>query len=162
MKGSNVMKECELCKKGSLKLKKVTNFPYRTPMGIVTIEGESEIEECPSCKEIFISGELIDSWNRLILERLSKKEGLLTPEELQFIFSVLPYTQQELAQSTGRERSTLTKYKTGENPVDPLFVDTLQAVIQDYLAGNEKTLIRLRKRIEFRFAEEKIRKLKVG
>lgn len=154
------MKKCELCNKGTLKPKKVANFPYRTPMGIVSIEGESEFEECSFCKERLIPGELINYWNRTILEKLSKKEGLFTPEELQFIFSVLPYSQSEIAQAIGKERSTLTKYKSGENPVDPLFVDALEAVIQDYLAGHEKTLIRLRKRIEFRFAEEKIRRIK--
>jgi hypothetical protein len=156
------MKKCDLCEKETINVKKVANFPYNTPMGIVTIEGESEFEECAHCKEVFIPGKLLDSWNHLILEVLSKKEGFFTPKELQFIFSVLPYTQNELAQATGRERSTLTKYKTGENPVDPLFVDALQAVIQDHLAGNEKTLIRLRKRLEFRFEEEKIRRLKSG
>ena len=152
------MRQCELCGKESLELKRVLNFPYRTPMGIVTIEGESTLEECSFCEEVLVPGELINAWNRMILERLSKLEGFFTPEELQFIFSVLPYSQNELAQSTGRERSTLTKYKTGANPIDPLFVDALQAIIVDYLAGNEKTLIRLRKRIEFRFAEEKSKK----
>jgi hypothetical protein len=156
------MKKCEVCEKGTLVLRKVANFSYKTPMGIVTIEGESEFEECLSCKEVLIPGETINSWNRLILERLSKKEGLFTAEELQFIFSSLPYSQNELAQATGRKRSTLTKYKMGGNPIDLLFVDALQSVIQDYLAGNENTLIRLRKRAKFHFSEEKIKKLKLG
>ena len=86
------MKKCEICGNRTLTVKKVANFPYRTPMGIVTIEGESGLEECSSCKEVLIPGELIESLNRLILSTLSKKEGLFTPEELQFIFSILPYS----------------------------------------------------------------------
>ncbi len=154
------MKRCEVCEKGALRKKKVENYKYPTPMGIVTVDGTSEFEECSHCKEVFISGETITYWNRLILGRLVAKKGYLSPQELIFVFSVLPYFQTELASATGREKSTLTKYKKGANPIDPLFDHTLREIISDYLKGRADTIGSLTARHQFVFNEdEPIRKI---
>ncbi|MBI3534387.1 MAG: hypothetical protein HY072_02725 [Deltaproteobacteria bacterium] len=156
------MKKCPLCEKESVHEKKVRDYKYPTPMGLITIEGHTKLEECKNCKEIFIPGALINEWNHLVLKRLSKKQSRFTPHELQFIFSILPYSQAELAQATGKERSTLTKYKTGENPLDPLFEDILQQILIDHLAGKETTLERLKERSRFIFENEKLSRLKLN
>lgn len=155
------LKRCLLCGETAVGAKLVRDYEYRTPMGIVTIEGESRFDECRKCGEEFIPGELIDTWNRQILDSTVKMRRLLLRTELQFIFSVLPYSQNELAKAVGKERSTLTRYKTGENPVDPLFDDALKRIIADFLSGNEDTLNRLRARSQFNPDEEGIRRLKV-
>jgi hypothetical protein len=133
------MNKCENCGKGSLEKKKVLNYEYPTPMGFVTIDGTSEFEECPNCHEVFIPGELVDKWNRLILASLGKKTSRFTSEELEFIFSVLPFTQSEIAASTGKDVSAITHYKTGKNPVDLLFEDTIQQMILDFIEGKDNT-----------------------
>ena len=155
------MNQCELCGSASIREKRVKDYAYQTPMGLVTIDGDSVFEECEKCGETLISGNLINEWNNLILKTLSIKRGLFSKQELQFIFSVLPYSQNDLAKATGRERSTLTRYKTGENPIDLLFADELQQIIRDHISGNETTIQRLRDRTQFRFEDEAIRRLKV-
>lgn len=155
------LKRCPTCGEMTLGIQVVKDYEYRTPMGIVVIEGDSRLEECRSCREVFVPGDLIDRWNRLVLESISKKVGVISAVELQFSFSVLPYSQNELAKAVGKERSTLTRYKTGENPVDPLFDDTLKQIIGDFLAGTETTIERLRSRATFVPHDETVRRLKV-
>jgi hypothetical protein len=155
------MNKCDVCGENAIQKKIVRNYEYPTPMGLVTIEGASEFESCGSCDEVFIPGALIDHWNRLILKTLLQSQTRYTPHELEFIFSVLPFSQSEIAKATGKDRSTLTHYKTGKNPVDPLFEDTLQQMIEDYLAGNETTMNRLIERSQFVIGDENPRKLKV-
>ena len=152
------MELCKLCNKGKLVQKSVRNYEYHTPMGIVTIQGLSKFTECQNCHNVLIPGSVIDDWNRLILTRLSEKQGIYSPAEVQFIFSTLPFSQNEIAKAMGKDRSTLTKYKTGENPLDPLFVDALQQMIVDHLQGKEDTIDRLRNR--FVFHDEAITKVR--
>jgi hypothetical protein len=154
------MTKCESCGKGSLKEKKISNYEYPTPMGLVTINGTNSFEECSNCGEVFIPGELIDKWNRLILESLGKKNSRFAPQELEFVFSVLPFTQSEIAAATGKDRSTISHYKTGKNPVDLLFEDTVQQMILDFIGGKDTTMTRLKERSQFLFSDEKIRKIK--
>ncbi len=154
------MNKCPVCEKGEIRLKPVKDYQYPTPMGLVTIDDEVQLEQCLACGEVFVPGVLIDQWNRLILQRLIAKHSRLNSIELQFIFSVLPYSQIEIAKATGKDRSTLTKYKTGENPIDPLFEDALQQIITDYLGGTDATLVRLKERAQFVFTDEKIGRLK--
>ena len=146
---SNEENKCPACGEAALRKKSVQNYEYRTPMGIVTIERESRFDECGACGEVFIPGQLIDEWNHIILKQLHDRATVLTPEELQFVFSVLPYSQNELAKATGKDRSTLTKYKSGENPIDVLFDDALKQIIADWLEGKSETLDRLRSKSQF-------------
>ena len=155
-----LMEKCKLCGSLALKPKVVTDYQYRTPMGIVTIDGKSTFQECGNCKEVFISGMLIDRWNRLIMSELAKKHGVYSAEELQFSFSILPYSQNELATATGKERSTLTKYKTGDNPIDKLFSNVLQNIIKDWLNNNSNTLDQLRE--QFIHQDEAIKRVRVS
>jgi hypothetical protein len=156
------LKTCAVCGKGPLKKKKVKNYAYQTPMGIVTVEGTSEFDECPSCKEVFIPGKSIDYWNRLILGRMVETKHFFTLSELKFIFSVLPYSQAEIATATGKDRSTLTKYKTAENPIDPLFDHTLRSIITEHLKGRSDTMGQLKARHEFVPDEAPIKKITAG
>ncbi|PIR22154.1 MAG: hypothetical protein COV44_09455 [Deltaproteobacteria bacterium CG11_big_fil_rev_8_21_14_0_20_45_16] len=156
------MKNCEFCGEGSLKKKKVKNYKYNTSLGVITVEGEVSILECSSCKESFIPGELIARWNRSILKHLKEKATHLSPSELKFIFSVLPYSQSNIAEATGKDRSTLTKYKNGENPTDPLFDHTLREIIEDYIHDRTDTLEALTARHQPSGKERPIKKIKAA
>lgn len=137
------MEKCIRCNEGEYADQKIRDYQYRTPMGIVTIEGESTILKCTKCGGTLISGEAYDKWNHLILKGLCEKHGLLDAKELQFILSVLPFSQNEIAQAMGKDRSTLTKYKNNTNPIDRLFDFALRQIILDFLNGNSNTLERL-------------------
>lgn len=154
------MSKCPVCQEGKMLDSTVTGYRYLTPMGFVTIDKKITLKECASCTEVTVPEELIAHWNHLILASLQDKRSLLTPTEVEFIFSVLPYTQDELATATGKDLSTLEKYKTGENPVDPLFEDALQQIIVDYLDGKDSAVARLKDRSEFVVKDEKIDRLK--
>ena len=153
---------CVLCGKNAVTDIVVRDFKLPTEMGTVTIEGKSTFEKCRSCGETLVPGSSIDHWNRLILKRLASKQGYLTPEELQFIFSILPYTQAEIAKATGRERSTLTKYKKGTNPIDPLFDEALRRIVADHVRGSRETMEILRRRTTSLPGDERVRRIKVG
>lgn len=122
------------------KKKVVKDFIYQTPFGPVTIEGESVFSTGAETNELMIPGTLIDSWNQKILKKLLRNKSRFSAGELQFVFSVLPYSQNEIAIATGKDRSTLTKYKLGENPIDLLFDHTLREIVGDFLNGTDKTL----------------------
>ena len=158
---SKILK-CPICGASELAKKVVHNYEYRTPMGIITIEGDVKFDACSHCKEVFIPGELINSWNLQILGQLSNRPAILTSDELKFVFSILPYSQTEIAEATGKVRSTLTKYKTGENPIDRLFDDTLKSIVFDFLKGKRTTLDRLNSRAQFVPIGESIKSLKTG
>jgi hypothetical protein len=143
------MEKCVRCNKGRYADHKLRDYQYRTPMGIVTIEGESTILKCTKCDATLISGETYEKWNHLILKGLCEKRGLLDAKELQFILSILPYSQNEIAAAMGKDRSTLTKYKTAANPIDRLFDFALRQIIMDFLAGNSQTIERLKQFFTF-------------
>lgn len=147
------MKKCVSCEKGNYSNVKVRNYKYLTPMGFIIIESESKFLKCNNCGQTLIPGETIKKWNHLILKGLAAKEGLINPKELQFILSTLPYEQKEIAEAMGKEKSTLTHYKNGKNPIDRLFDYALRNVILDFLDGSSKTLDHLKE--AFKFAGEK-------
>ena len=153
------MKKCEICGSGKLQKKKVKNYAYKTSLGTITVAGTVEFLECDSCKENMIPGDLIQEWNGMILEHLATKKSFISPMELKFIFSVLPYSQAEIASATGKDRSTLTKYKTGENPIDPLFDHTLREIIVDYVGGRSQTFGLLKARHEFTHEDKPLKKI---
>lgn len=144
-----------------MKTKTVKNYPYATPMGTVIIEGKSVFEKNDN-GEVFVPGLLIEKWNHLILKKLALKKSTFTAQELQFIFSVMPFSQNELAQLMGKDRSTLTKYKNGENPIDPMFADLLQQIVGDHLNGNTKTIDRLKERLASKDQDQSIDRIKVS
>ena len=154
------MDHCPLCGAMGMGVRAIKDHEFYTSLGTFVIEGQVLVDECKKCKEQFFSGELFGRWHRMILRLLLKKPRILSSAELRFIFSVLPYTQTELAKAVGKERSTLTRYKTGENPIDPLFDDALKQIIIDFLAGTETTLDRLRARDSIEVQDEPVRRLK--
>lgn len=143
------MKKCIYCDKGEYDEIEVRDYKYLTPMGYVTIEGDSQFLKCDHCSQVLIPGTLYEKWNKLILEGLIKKSGPIDNKELQFILSVLPYSQNQIAERMGKERSTLTHYKSGKNPIDRLFDFTLRKIIVDFLEGNSKTMDDLKQTFEF-------------
>jgi len=74
-----------------------------------------------------------------VLQAIAEGTGALSPMDLQFILSGLPYSQAELARLLGRDRSTLSKYKSGENPIDPLVASALREIVREFLAGQTRT-----------------------
>ena len=129
-------------KKGPHKI----DFP--TNLGTFTVSYRAKLPINPDTGNILLPGAFIEKVNKEILSRLAGKEGLFTPKELVFIFSVLPYTQSEIAFATGKSKSTLSHYKSGENPPDLLFCHTIKEIISDFCNGREKTLNHLRKMAE--------------
>lgn len=152
---------CKLCGEMALTTKVVRGYKYDTSLGVYLVDGNSEFGYCENCKEEFVPGSLIAKWNKLILAELIKTHRTLSPPELRFVFAVLPYSQNELAKAVGKDRSTLSQYKTGKNPVDRLFDDFIKGVISDYLSGREDTLRRLQERQNDAPAREPERILRV-
>ncbi|HTL11132.1 MAG TPA: YgiT-type zinc finger protein [Bdellovibrionota bacterium] len=126
---------CEACGKKGLVSKNVKDFAYPTPMGQVTIEGETPLEECPHCGEIFLPGLLVEQWNRLILTHLGRKEGGFGHKEVQFLLRVLPFTKDEFAQLLEVDVERLTALASGAKPLDLRSQEVLKAMLADYLAG---------------------------
>src|ERR1017187_9397526 len=99
------MKKCVKCGKGTYGETTVKSYEYLTPMGFVTIDGQSKFLKCDKCGHALIPGETYHKWNLLILGRLAEKAGTLNAKELQFILSVLPYEQKEIAEAMGKDKS---------------------------------------------------------
>ena len=135
---------CNRCGKGEMREIKVRDYRYKTNLGTVTVEGETVFEECHRCKYRPLSGPLLDLWNRRILRKLVDLHHLFAAKELQFIFSVLPYTQTEIAQAIGRDKGTVSKYKTGDQRIDKAVDALFRDIIEDYLEGNNNTMEALR------------------
>ncbi len=155
------MKKCVQCENGSYAKNIVTNYKYLTPMGVVIIEGKSHFLKCEKCEHLVITGETYQKWNLLILKSLTEKSGALNAKDLQFILSVLPYQQKEIAEAMGKNKSTLTYYKNGKNPIDPLFDYAIRDVIRDFLVGGNETLTRLQATFKFE-GETTIKKVKAN
>lgn len=126
----------------------VKEIDFPTNMGVFRIELNSELPINPDTGNAVLTGEVIDRVNKFFLSLLAKKEGIFTSNELMFIFSILPYTQKELADAMKKDKSTLTYYKQGVNAPDPLFCRTLQEIIVDHLDGKETTMNRLRRMVQ--------------
>ena len=99
MKNENL--ECPACGESKLKSKTIHHYEYRTLMGMVTIQGDCVFNNCASCNETLIPGALIDKQNLQILSQLAKRTAILSPNGLKFVFSILPYSQSEIAEATG-------------------------------------------------------------
>jgi len=156
------MKSCEICGAGPLRKIRVSNYLYKTSLGDIRIEGDQSLSKCVACKEVFVPGKLISKWNQNILRYLIEKKGPLSAQELKFAFAVLPYSQSEIAYATSKQRSTLSKYKTGVNPVDPLFDHTLREIIKDHLKGRRQTLGLLKARKDSSVKEPPLTKIKIA
>lgn len=131
-----------------METKFVKEIDFPTNMGVLRVELNSELPVNPDTGNPMLTGEIIDQVNKYLLSLLAEKEGLFTDKELMFIFSVLPYTQKELADAMKKDKSTLTYYKQGKNVPEPLFCRTLQQIIQDFIAGKETTMNRLRRMVQ--------------
>ncbi len=137
------MSRCEVCENGNLKKKRLKKYDYQAPFGHVQITGQIVFMECDFCKDISIPAKTLKSWNQEILSHLVAKKNLLTSDELQFIFPLLPFSQSEIAFATGKERGTLIKYKNGESPIDLLFDHVIREIVEDHLKNKGDTFKRL-------------------
>lgn len=141
------MKQCALCN-GKIVQTPVKDYVYDTNLGDIVIKGISKLDQCMECKNIFVSGQQMEQWNRELLKKLASQKRTLKSKELIFAFSVLPYAQNEIAEAVGRNKSTLSKYKTGENPPDHAFDFLLKKIMRDYAEGREETMNELREAYE--------------
>ncbi|MCC7440599.1 MAG: hypothetical protein IT285_03135 [Bdellovibrionales bacterium] len=128
---------CEACGKPGVVSKTVKDFAYPTPMGLVTIEGETPIEECPSCNEIFLPGLLVEQWNRLIMTHLSRKTDELSAKEVQFLLKSLPYTRDEFCQLLSLDAELFRMLAGGAGKTTPHIQEMLRALMADTLGGTE-------------------------
>lgn len=125
--------KCEACGKETLVQKTVKDFAYPTPMGQVTIEGETPLEECTACGEIFLPGLLVEQWNRLILTHMLKKPDLLAHREVEFLYRVLPFTKDEFCQMLELSADKMKALATGSQKLDIRTDKVFKALVQDYL-----------------------------
>lgn len=137
------MKQCALCN-GKIVESPIKDYVYDTNLGDIVIKGISKLEQCAECKNIFVSGEVMERWNKALLKKLASRKRTLKPKELIFAFSVLPYDQTEIAAAVGKDKSTLSKYKTGENRPDHSFDFLLRKIMLDFVEGHERTMRELR------------------
>lgn len=126
----------------------VKEIDFPTNMGVFRVELNSELPVNPDTGNTLLTGDIINLVNRSLLGMLAKKEGIFTSNELMFIFSILPFTQKELAEVMQKDKSTLTYYKQGVNTPDSLFCRALQEIIEDFLSGKETTINRLRRMVQ--------------
>jgi hypothetical protein len=126
----------------------VKEIDFPTNMGTLRVAINCELPVNPDTKNVMLTGEVIDRVNNYLLSLLAEKEGIFTSKELMFIFSILPYSQKDLAAAMKKDKSTLTYYKQGVNVPEPLFCKTLQEIILDYLAGKETTMNRLKRMVQ--------------
>lgn len=141
------MKQCALCN-GKTVEASIKDYVYDTNLGDIVIKGVSKLDQCTECKNIFVSGQQMDQWNKELLKNIAAKRRTLKPKEMIFAFSVLPYSQNEVAEAVGKDKSTLSKYKTGENRPDHSFDFLLKKIMRDYSEGHEKTMNELREAYE--------------
>lgn len=141
------MKQCALCN-GKTVPASIKDYVYDTNLGDIVIKGVSKLDQCTECKNIFVSGQQMDQWNKELLRTLASKKRTLKPKEMIFAFSVLPYSQNEIAEAVGKDKSTLSKYKTGENRPDHSFDFLLKKIMRDYSEDHEKTMNELREAYE--------------
>lgn len=132
--------KCDRCGKGEMKNAPVNNYKYRTNLGAVVIEGTTTFRKCQKCGYIPITGELLNRWNRNILKALLKVRHPFTSKELMFIFSVLPFSQKEIADAVGKDKGTITNYKTGKCKIDKSVNHLLREIIEDYVNDSKDTM----------------------
>lgn len=102
------------------------------------IRGESLLERCSECGVTLLPGELVTVWNRKILAALSKVRRPLRPEEIRFALSVIPYGQSDLAKAMSVERSTITRYKNGSNPLAGPADHLFRQFLEEFSEGREE------------------------
>lgn len=141
------MKQCALCN-GKIIEAPIKDYVYDTNLGDIVIEGVSRLDQCTECKNVFVSGQQMEQWNKELLKKLAAKQRTLKPKEMIFAFSVLPYSQNEIAEAVGKDKSTLSKYKTGENRPDHSFDFLLKKIMLDFVEGHETTMKELREAYE--------------
>lgn len=141
------MKQCALCN-GKIVETSIKDYVYDTNLGDIVIKGVSKLDQCTECKNIFVSGQQMEQWNKELLKTLASKQRTLKPKEMIFAFSVLPYSQNEIAEAVGKDKSTLSKYKTGENRPDHSFDFLLKKIMRDFSEGRETTMNELREAYE--------------
>ncbi len=132
--------KCDRCGIGEMKNAPVKNYKYRTNLGTIVIEGTTVFKKCQKCGHMPLTGELIDRWNRNILKALLKVRHAFTSKELMFIFSVLPFTQKEIADAVGKDKGTITNHKTGKCKIDKSVNHLLREIIDDYVNDKKDTL----------------------
>jgi hypothetical protein len=136
------VKICPLCN-GQVVEANVKNYVYDTNLGNITIKGDSKLPKCTECENIFVPGKQMEQWNKKLLKKLAATKRTLKPTELVFVFSVLPYDQKRIADAVGRDKTTLSKYKTGVNPPDHAFDFLLKKIMRDYAEGSGTTMSEL-------------------
>jgi len=73
---------------------------------------------CPACGETIIAGEVLDKVHTNLLVLVLTSDYVLSGEEVRFIRKALRLSQSEFADRLGVHRTTVTRWETGEVPVE--------------------------------------------
>jgi DNA-binding transcriptional regulator YiaG len=83
---------------------------------------------CPSCDATLIPGELLDRLHEALLLDVLIDEHILGPEEVRFLRKALRLSQAELSGRLGVHRTTVTRWETGEVPIEPPVSIAIRAI----------------------------------
>jgi putative zinc finger/helix-turn-helix YgiT family protein len=101
---------CAVCGGSATEVRELKKAKYRDE----TVEVETELFRCDSCKEGFVTPKQMSMHVRAVKNEVRKKHGLLPPERIVAIRSKLELTQSELEEALDTGPKMVVRWESGK------------------------------------------------
>ncbi|HEU4537278.1 MAG TPA: helix-turn-helix domain-containing protein [Polyangiaceae bacterium] len=127
---------CPSCRAGTLEQNRLAAHEMGPWLGLesVRVEGLPALR-CDKCGELTFDGAVLDAITQGVAKMFAMQSGDLWPQEARFLRKFLSATQTELAARLGVDRTTVTRWETGEEPLLRPHAASLRVHVALHLAG---------------------------
>lgn len=132
--------KCIQC--GNTKLKQATEKHY-VVVSRIRFVAQLPVTECSKCGESYMDHEVLAVFERAVARRLAER-GPATGETFRFMRKAIGLPAKEAAALLSTTPETVSRWETGDRPVDRNAWTTLSALVLDELDGKHVMRDRLR------------------
>lgn len=131
---------CSSCRTGKLVPTRLADQEMGPWLGLesVRIDGLPALR-CDECQGLTFDGSVLDALTQGVAKMFAMQSGDLWPQEARFLRKFLSATQTELAARLGVDRTTVTRWETGEAPLTRPHASALRVHVALHLAGLDPT-----------------------
>jgi putative zinc finger/helix-turn-helix YgiT family protein len=127
---------CPSCREGELVPLELEDHEMGPWLGLESVRVERvPALRCDACGGMTFDGASLDAVLRATARLLVRQAGDLWPAEARFLRKFLATTQTELAARLGVDRTTVTRWETGQEPIGRANAASLRAHVALHLAG---------------------------
>lgn len=132
--------KCVQC--GSAKLRRATE-KHHVVVAKIRFVSELSVTLCPKCDESYMDHDVLAGFERAVARRLAEK-GPATGETFRFMRKAIGLAAKDIAALLSSTPETVSRWETGDRPVDRNAWTTMSSLVLDELDGKHAMRERLR------------------